>query len=111
MNNCKEDSIWCNIAELRGKLNCQWLSGRRCHCRDCDGTNILDIVRILTRLFIAMRTDKLIRQIEEDVLKMSGKLDRAVGRVVKKYRKDIIVKLKDAKKIINASNGNIIQFL
>lgn len=87
VNNCNKRSIWCNIGELRGKFNCQWLSGEVCHCRDCDGTNILYTARVLTRLFIAMRADKLIRQIEEDVLKMNGKLDRAVVEWLRNIKK------------------------
>ncbi len=54
VNNFNEDSIWCNINELTGKINCQWLSGEVCHCQD--SSCILDTVRNFTKLFIAMRT-------------------------------------------------------
>ena len=62
-----------------------------CHCRECNGTSILDTIRIFIKLFIAMRADEIIQQIELDVLRINEKLslDHAIDRAVKKYRKYI----------------------
>ena len=112
LNECDKNNepFWCRLAEEGGKVNCKWLTGDICYCKDCDGTNILNTVRVLSTLLIAMRTNKLMRQIEEDVLEMNEKLYCSVDRVVKKYQKDIVVRFQDAKKSFMLRTGILNSF-
>lgn len=55
-----EDNLfWCDIADLA--KNCDWLSGRTCHCNEHDGSNLLDTICIFVKIFVAIENDDRIK--------------------------------------------------
>ncbi len=110
VNRCiSEESLWCELSELGGKWNCQWLTGKACPCRKCDGMSILKTTEVLIKLFISMRKDDLIQQIEEDIIEEMKKemvQEDAIDQAVNKYKEDILVKLHDAKDMLERYGWN-----
>ena len=116
VNKCKENSgdasLWCRLADMGGKWNCQWFTGKACYCGDCDGASILKTIRVVIKLFIAMREDGFIQQIEMDVVEMGEEmvLEDAIDQTVTRYEKDTLVKFQDAENVLNACDWDRARF-
>ena len=103
VNICKANSFWCELAEMDGGLNCQWLTGKICSCGDCVCGSLLETVEVLIKLFTAMREDDLIRQIEADVAETGEEmaLEDAIDRTVERYERDILARFRSAEDFAN----------
>ena len=107
VNRCEEnegdESFWCALAGQGGEWYCQWLTGESCNCEQCDGASILKTTVVFIKLFIAMRKDHLIQQIEADVEEMSKEMviDDAIDKAIQRYEKVILGKLRDAEDFVN----------
>ena len=116
VNKCEEnsgdESLWCRLADVGGKWNCHWFTGKACYCEDCDGASILTTVRVYIELFIAMQEDGLMQQILADVVEMGEEmaLEDAIDLTVTRYEKDILAKFQDAENVVNACDWDKTRF-
>ena len=104
----EEDSFWCRMAEMGGGWDCQWFTGEPCHCERCDGVSVMDTIRVIIKLFLAMQEDDLMQRIEADIEDTSEEMTLIFGtnRTVEKYGKNILAKFGDARKTLDACAWN-----
>ena len=108
-----DDSVWCQLGKLGGDWDCQFLTGEPCHCIECDGVSILNMMVFFMTIFFDMREDSLIQQIEDDIDEIGedSELDDKVNQVVDKYRDDILDKLNNAKKMLKECGWSYLCFI
>ena len=115
VNSCKDDgevSFWCELSELGGTWDCQWFTGNECTCINCGGVSIIKMTDIYIKLFLGMRDDDLIQQIQSNIdandeeIELDDKIDKAVDA----YKKDILARLYDAKKKLDVHHWNYSSF-
>ena len=114
VNSCKDDggSFWCALKELGGSWDCHWFTGNECTCINCGGVSIIKITELYIKLFLGMREDELIQQIQSDidVNDKDIELDDVIDKAVDTYEKDILKKLYDAKMKLDACHWNYSSF-
>ncbi len=89
--NGEDKLFWCRLAEKGGGLDCQLFTGKSCCCEKCNGLSILSTVKVAMKVFVGMRDDNLIQQIEAEIVNnMSDDLELGdvIDQVVKKYKED-----------------------
>ena len=71
VNKCDKDGnmFWCRLITMRGSWDCQWLTGKSCVCKKCNGRSIFDVVRSAVQLFVGMQDDDMMQKIEEEIEK------------------------------------------
>ena len=86
---CRKDdtNIWYNLSTRDLQNGCQWFSAENCHCDECCGGSLLDVIKYLLEIFRGMRKDDLIQNIVEDISK-GGEKD-AIRESLYKYKKEI----------------------
>ena len=111
VNKCDKDGnmFWCRLSAMRGNWDCQWLTGKPCVCKKCNGRSIFDVVRSAVQLFVGIQDDDMIQKIEEEIEKMSDGLDPlekmdVIDQVVEKYRIDMQKKFQDAETLLSSSD-------
>ena len=101
VNSCKdnEESFWCELSELGGTWDCHWFTGKECACINCGGVSVIKMAEIFIKLFLDMREDDLIQQIQSDIDASDEKieLDDVIDQAVDAYEKDILTRLYNAK--------------
>ena len=114
VNSCKDDgeSFWCELAELVGTWDCQWFTGNECTCINCGGVSIIKMTEIYIKLFLGMREDDLIQQIQSDIDANDEdiELDDVIDKAVDVYEKDILTKLYNAKLKLDVHRWNYSSF-
>ena len=100
-----DDSFWCGLAELRGDLDCHWMTGESNDCTECNGMNMLETTSFFIKLFIDMGKDGLIEKIESGVEKIDSEeisLNEAINKVVNDQKNEILIAFREARKTIDA---------
>ena len=114
VNSCKDggESFWCALVKLSGSWDCHWFTGNECTCINCGGVSIIKITELYIKLFLGMREDDLIQQIQSDidVNDKDIELDDVIDKAVDTYEKDILKKLYDAKMRLDACHWNYSSF-
>ena len=94
-NACKNgdgNELWCSLVER--KPGCRVLTGENCSC--CGGTNILDRIRPIVKIFYKMEHNGLMKEIDEEVDVRVGsdksikKLESVADDVFDKYHDKIM---------------------
>ena len=114
VKSCKDDgdSFWCELSELGGTWDCQWFTGNECTCINCGGVSIIKMTEVYIKLFLGMRDDNLIQQIQSDIDANDEEieLDDVIDKAVDVYEKDILAKLYDAKMKLDVHHWNYSSF-
>ena len=108
-----EKSFWSEVSALGSERDCQWFTGKPCHCTECGGVGILKITELDVKIFMGMREDDLIGEIVRDIddeVEEEKDLKDEVDRAVDRYKKDVLDKLYDAKKLLESHDWKYFWF-
>ena len=92
-----ELTIWCAMGKRAIPYGCQWFTGSKCLCDECNGQSLLSIFRQVALLFHAMDAGDVIQKVIKEVGGEEEDIMESIQNVMQKNKELILEKYYEAR--------------